>query len=417
MLILPEFIVFLIIIAFIAFIDKKMWGTLYTPVNVLAFPFFIILSLSYVYLKKNFDHFELNPFVIPIWIGGIVFFWFGSLFWKLIIPSAKMNNAQIKEQYEFSLKKSELLLLIKIALIIISIAGYKIYVLLENFGFNIANEEFQKKLGVGFIGHTILFLTILCILFLVFFQDFSYKFSLFVIIIITLSFSLLYGVKSWIIIPLISGFIGRLIIRKTKFKAKHVILFMIPLLIFWLIYQISLGFNSSNNQFIFNHMRDYILAGPIGFSEHLNQNFPIGTLPDYAFIPLENIANFLLGQKNISPISDYFVTIPTNFETNVKTFFGTLFIYGGYSYIFVSLIIGIIFYAHLLVLFIFRKKEPLVLVNYCFMLGLLFMGWFEIYTVHLAFYEVPFLAFIINQILKYRLNENTYFIKRQLNSY
>jgi hypothetical protein len=163
-----------------------------------------------------------------------------------------------------------------------------------------------------------------------------------------------------------------------------------------------LGFESSNDEFIFQHMADYLMAGPIGFSEHLNQNLPIGTNPGYGFTPLINIFRFLIGENPLNPISGYYVTIPTGFETNVKTFFGTLYIYGGFSYLLTSFLLGTIFYGYLL-LFCHSlnfKSAPFITALYALMLGLLFMGWFEPYVIQLTFYEIPFWILLLHFLFK-----------------
>ncbi|BBE18887.1 hypothetical protein AQPE_3057 [Aquipluma nitroreducens] len=406
LIIITQFILFGFFLVSINYIDRKIWGTNYTPIAILGWPFFILLIICYIYLKINFKQFELNSLVLPIWLGGLFSFWIGGFFLKFIFTKAKINLVQLNLSInEFSITKYQLQLLITIAYPLIIIAGYKIYGVLLKFRFNIADDEFQKNLGAGFIGHSILLLTILTIFFIIFFSEKNYKIHQILIILTTLLFAVLYGVKSWIIIPLISAFVGRIFLTKTKLKLKHIIYLIIPFLIFWLIYQISLGMSSLNNKFIFNHIVDYLLSGPIGFSAHLDQNLPIGKNPEYAFTPLINIFRFLIGKQPLDVISNYIVSIPTGFETNVKTFFGSLFIYGGYSYIITSFVLGLILYAYLLivVLTINTKIAPFFIINYSFMLGLLFMGWFEIYVIHLDFYEVPFFAFLMHFLLRLKL--------------
>ncbi|GET29338.1 hypothetical protein SD074_15400 [Prolixibacter sp. SD074] len=152
-------------------------------------------------------------------------------------------------------------------------------------------------------------------------------------------------------------------------------------------------------------MSDYLIAGPIGFSEHLNQNLPIGTNPSYAFTPIINIFNFIFGKPPIDVISSYVVYIPTDFSTNVKTFFGTLYVYSGIKYVITSFTLGFIFYIYLLI-FIYSIKiniAPLIVTLYSFMMGLLFMGWFDCYIIHLQFYEVPFIAIFLHFLSKLKI--------------
>lgn len=403
LIVTTQIFIFAIILIAMHSLDFKLWGTKYTPTLVLGSSFFIIFVVCYVYLKLKLKYFELNSFVLPIWLVGLVSFWMGGLFLKLIFPKIKLNALRLQLfKNEFLINKYQLRLLIFLVYPVLLIVAYKVYYILIKFGFNIADEQFQKYLGTGFIAHAILFLTIVSIFLLIFFQKNFYKLHQIVIISGTLIFSILYGVKSWILIPLVAGFIGRLFLSKTTLKFKHILFIIVPFLVFWVVYQISLGLDFSNNKFIFNHMFGYLLSGPIGLSEHLNQGFPIGEKPEYAFTPIINIFRFIIGEKPLDVISNYSLDIPMDINTNVKTFFGTLFIYGGSSFIITSFLLGIILYGYLLTACysVNTKFSPFIITNYMFMLGLLFMGWFDAYIIHLDFYEVPVLAFILHLFFK-----------------
>jgi len=408
-IIILQLVIFAIIVVGITYIDGRLWGTYFTPIAILVWPFFILLLISLAYLKANFKQFDLNDILVPIWLIGLLFFWIGGLFVKLIFSKAKINSIHtLAFSNEINITKSKLRLLILLSYPIILGVGLKIYFLLTKFNFNLANQDFRKNLGSGLLAHSILFLTVITIFLIIYFEKTYYKKHQIIIIIFTLLFSIFYGVKSWIIIPLVSAFLGRLLIQKTKLKLKHGLIILIPLVVFWIIYQISLGWSSTNNEFIVRHMADYLLAGPIGFSEHLTQGLPIGTNPEYAFTPLINIFRFIIGEKPLNTISDYFVTIPTGFTPNVKTFFGTLYIYGGYTFIFTSFILGVIFYSYLLIHNYLSNSNftPFITTLYSFMLGLLFMGWFDIYATQLSFYEVPIIALFLHFIFKLKIKFN-----------
>ena len=393
------FLIFISLVVLLTYLDLKLWGTIYTPTVVLAWPFLILLIIDFLYLNSNFVYFNLNQNLILIWLFGVLSFWSGGVLIKLFFKDIRVNKMQLEKfNKEVYFTKSKLRILLYILYPLIFIVILKVYLLLARYDFNLADEEFQGKLGAGFIAHCILFLTIISVFLIIFFNKNYYKLHQVFVIIITLIFSVLYGVKSWIIIPLVSSFIGRILLKKTKFKVKHLIILIVPFFVFWLIYKISLGFGFSNNEIIFQHMVDYLFAGPIGFSEHLNQNLPIGKEPEYAFTPVINIFRFLIGEIPLNPISNYFVNTPTGFATNVKSFFGTLYVYGGFSYLLTSFLLGIIFYSYLL-LFCYSlksKSTPFVTALYVFMLGLLFMGWFDAYVISLKFYETPFWVLLLH---------------------
>ena len=411
-MIISLFFIFISAVIFMTYIDRKLWGTIFTPFAVLAWPFLILLTFEYIYLKFHFQYFVLNQNVIVIWLIGLLFFWLAGLFIKLIFKSARIDQLKLQKlSNDTSFTKVKLQRLILVSYPLIIFVGYKVYSLLRKYSFNLADEDFQKNMGSGLIGHSILFLTIITIFLIIFFEKKYFKIHQILIITVTITLSVFYGVKSWIIIPLVSAFFGRLLMKKTKLKVKHILFVLMPFLVFWLIYQISLGFDSSNNDFILKHMLNYMLAGPIGFSEHLNQSLPIGSNPQYAFSPVINIVRFFIGEAPLAVISTYYVEIPTGFNPNVKTFFGTLFIYGGYTFVLTSFVLGLIFYSYLLILCSFLESHmaPFITTLYVFMLGLLFMGWFENYVIHLTLYEAPFFAFLLHYLFKLKINhEDTY---------
>lgn len=401
MIIFIQLFIFTIIVAAITIVDRKIWGTYFTPSAVLSWPSLLLFIVSFMYFKISFMHFQFNAIVIIIWIIGLIFFWLGGIFIKLVFFKAKIDPIHLHElNNDYLIKKTNLRVLFLLAYPLIIFIGYKLFTLLSKFNFNLADEEFQKNLGSGVLGHSILFLSVITIFLLIFFQKNYYKIHQVLIIIFTLIFEIFYGVKSWIIIPLISAFLGRLIIQKTKLKLYHALIAIIPFIVFWLIYQISLGMNSNNNEFIIRHMVGYLFAGPIGMSEHLSKGLPIGQRPEYAFTPIINAFRFAIGEKPLDVISNYVVSLPSGFTTNVKTFFGTLYIYGGYTYILTSFMFGLIYYTYLMFFCLFSKFTiaPFMTTLYAFMLGLLFMGWFDNYAIHLPFYEVPIWTTVLHYI-------------------
>jgi len=232
------FLIFISIVILITYLDLKLWGTIYTPAVVLAWPFLILLLIDYFYLKSNFSYFNLNQNVILIWLLGILSFWSGGVLMKLLFKNTRIGKVQLHTFNDtVYLSEPTLRRLIYILYPLIFIVAFKIYLVLSGYSFNLADEDFQSKLGAGIISHSILLLTIVSVFLIIFFNKNYLRLHQIAIILITLTFSVFYGVKSWIIIPLISSFIGRLLLQKTKFKIKHIIFFIGPFFVFWLIYK------------------------------------------------------------------------------------------------------------------------------------------------------------------------------------
>lgn len=87
-------------------------------------------------------------------------------------------------------------------------------------------------------------------------------------------------------------------------------------------------------------------------------------------------------------ISDLWTQIGADASSNVKTFFGTVFIYGGYlGGIFTSFIWGIVAYFS----FIMSVKGYWIFsANTCLIITALFFGWFDLYFNTFAYYEYFF---------------------------
>ena len=78
-------ITFIVEVTFLAVMERRIWGTVFTPLNILMLPFAAVLFLS-IYIVKLFN---LYPFVyesIIVWELGLLIFaipsWFCSIFLK-----------------------------------------------------------------------------------------------------------------------------------------------------------------------------------------------------------------------------------------------------------------------------------------------------------------------------------------------
>ena len=83
-------------------------------------------------------------------------------------------------------------------------------------------------------------------------------------------------------------------------------------------------------------------------------------------------------------------------ESNVKTFFGTIFIYGGiWGGIFTVIVYSLV--GHLL-LVCSLKKNQFALFLYCICLAALTLGWFDLFFNMIAFYEYIIFAILLSLV-------------------
>jgi len=373
-------------------IDKWQWGTYFTPITFIGLPFVAVCFLSIIFLN-NLGLPDLRYEVLLIWIVGLLFFWLGGFLWAL----QKMNMKKLSNKpiaLESSSRKQ--LFLFGFILFVVYV---KAYLIANKHGF-IFNEDFEKDFGSGITGHGMMVLRIVLIYLII--TSKKRDFFSFIIIALTLGLNFLYQVKSWILIPVIAGLVGRIILNKSQVSiGKMLLLPMIAFGVFVGVYTISLG-TEVPFSFFTNHFLHYLFSGTLGMSMHLDYNYPVDDNWVYLFNPLINIFNAITGTEISSNSSDFWIHTGANW-TNVKTFFGTIYIYGGVTKgIIISMIFGMFYYSFLFFLGISRNIY--ILVVYVLLLACLFFGWFDSYMMNLTSYEVPVLGILFFLISKSKFN-------------
>jgi oligosaccharide repeat unit polymerase len=387
-------IIFLYIEVFVFLkIEKKLFGTLFTPVSILAIPFCIVVLLCEI-IAPFFGYIHLAPVLLWAWIIGLFFFYTGGLLFALPFISH-----QSFKKVEFSLDighlKSRFLDIITVLFLI-----YMIVQLRSTLGsFSLSNLEDEEFGGNGLVGHVSIVMSVLLIIYVVSMWNVLAKFNKFkssVLILLILMFAFIYGVKSWFFIPLITAF---LILKHHGYiklsLTKIIVFFFLSFILFSLPYMLLFGENfelaDTIDRFIY-----YFFSGVLGFSGHIASNMPVNVDNLYVINPIVNIFNVITKAETKSVVSDMWAEIGGNgiFDaTNVKTFFGTLYIYEGwFGAIITALIAGFLHY----IMFIFAaiKKNLFLTIAYFYWAAMLFFGWFEIYLIHLPFYEIPIICFI-----------------------
>ena len=150
--------------------------------------------------------------------------------------------------------------------------------------------------------------------------------------------------------------------------------------------------------FIWNHMILYYVSGTGGMNVYFTGGKPVGIEPDLLFRFFFNVFYTLTGNSHEvkTVISEEWTFIGIGNPINVKTFFGTIYLYGGE----IVGILAIVFFSFLIhIIFKLRKSNFLLLILYVFMLSMLCFGWFDFYFNTVAFYESIFLIFIFNALL------------------
>ncbi|MCM1169148.1 MAG: DUF6337 family protein [Bacteroides sp.] len=402
------FLVLLAEVVLLFRLEKKIWHTLYTPLNFLMLPYSAVLGITLL-LSGHLGLAEFYyPSLIP-WIIGLPLFAVpGWLFFLYERRSAHRNKTErILLLNEKSYNNKTYPFKIVLATFIIIALGCRLVVLLLQGKGMIGNEAFGHLFaGKGWAGHLLLLGTALMILML--FENrcwITWLISVFIIF-----FLFVYQVKSWIILPLLTVFFALLINWKIKLNLKYLMwagigattVFFVSYLLIYVSgnslfpESTTLGTQIKSIAGLFVH---YVTSGTMGLSIDMQQ----GVLeePDlhYIFAPFYNCWYFLTGQARISGINPTFLHSGINL-TNVRSFFGTLFVFtrpAGFAVC--CLLFGT---ASQYVFFFFRRYGSVcTTLLYAWLCTVLFMGWFEYLFCLLTVFEIPFWILAVNRFQRF----------------
>ena len=205
-----------------------------------------------------------------------------------------------------------------------------------------------------------------------------------------------YSTKGSIVLVLLSVIIIRKIILNKSMKIFHLLLLVISsLFVFFISYSIVFGYAAPWN-FIFNHTFFYFVSSIASFSQYCKINAPIDISVETLFMPVVNFYYKLMGIPLEKVYSDLWTAVGPGMESNVKTFFGTIFIYGGiWGGIFTVIVYSLV--GHLL-LVCSLKKNQFALFLYCICLAALTLGWFDLFFNMIAFYEYIIFAILLSLV-------------------
>ena len=375
-----EFLILVIFIAEIfslALIDRILFGTFITPVTVLSVPYLIIV----IFAITIGPYLGFVAFYLPslwIWIIGLFLFWLPGLILSFIsLEKTKIHDYPFVIHENFQLDS----FIYIFSYILVAVLFLGIFKSLSTY--QIGSEELESSLGVGIIAHTSIVSKFFFIYLIVRFK----KKNLIPILLLMIIY-FLYGAKSWILIPVFSSVMIRIILKKNHlsfFLILKIITFGI--IVFYSTYRVVLG-PSMPFSFIYNHFFVYTFSGVLGLSEHFRLNGNVGIDPLMLINPIINVYNKISGIEIIDTFSKIETSIGCNAYTNVKTFFGSIYLYAGVGWgALFSLIFGFLSYFFLIITI--KTKSIILFIIYATHLTLLLLGWFDIYSSNLFFYEFP----------------------------
>lgn len=382
-------------------IDKRLWGTLFTPLNALSLPFTTILLLT-LCLPSSLG---FVPFYYPsllIWMGGLALMAIPS--WLLGFGFRKHYG---EPEYTFNpIDKERSFLFFTLLLIVPFVFRLRTMMAtsLDLFG----SDEFGEQFAIyGFFGHLLIFLSACSILSFTCIRKGN---RILPILAITLIAALAFvnQVKSWIMIPLFAGFWLCLMSQKISLSWKLVIPLVvggITLFVGSYLANFILGagatYDAHMGEYIGEHIVHYLCSGVLGMSEDIRRGILETGNPDILFAPFINAMHAITGEAYISPINPHFLEISTNnaLQDNVRTFFGTIYVNCSFG-LFGIIVLFLGFILYFLRILVLRTKSIYIAAIDAWMCALLCMGWFEYYFFHVTTYEVPLFLLVILMLNK-----------------
>lgn len=381
-------------IAVLAFFEYKMWHTMYTPLNVLMLPYAIVLLLT-IAVSGNWGIAEFYYPSILVWMIGLLIFAIPSYFFAFFLKEKMDQWGTCTIEDNINMKFLNIL-----TTILLLLFAYRFVAVFSMGRFMIGSEDFGELFcGKGVWGHLHRLLHVLLMLY-IFKYDKKHRYYLFFIFGM-LFVTFMYGVKSWILIPLMGGLLMRLYTGKMKLKLSLVLkVTILGFLVFFVSYFLSLFIAKDGAanidaviQLIVNIFVHYFVSGVLGWSQDLQAGILEVPNFDVLIINVLNIVSLFTGDEFINAINPVFIHNGIK-GSNVRTFFGTIYINSNIlQFVLMTLVFSSISY--LAKLWALKTRSIYFNTTYFFFMGMLFMGWFEIYYYHLQFIEVPMWIFIL----------------------
>ncbi len=380
--------------AVLFYLEYRIWKTVYTPLNFLMLPYLVVLLITIMLAGSRLGFVEFYYPSIFIWnVGLLIFFLPSAIIGTLIVRNGKSVVSMppvdsIPQSLKFLLVVMALLFIVHLKSVLGSSA--------EALGSDEFGEEFS---GGGVWGH--LRILSLPLLMMSIYYVSKKRWWLWPIILIFLLVSVLNQVKGWVIIPVLAAMAMRIHAGKTRLTAKFLLYVLLgAFLVFFVAYALAIlvvqsrGVDDAFLDFIYMHFLHYFTSGVLGLSMDMQAGFPDTGSFETLWAPIINIFNAAAGTGDlISPVNPYYYNSGINL-TNVRTFFGTVYIYTDTLQFVVYILLSSTL-MYFLKLATIKWKNIYVYVIYFFECGLLAMGWFEFYYFHLVVFELPIIVALL----------------------
>lgn len=388
---------FFVEVGVLFYLEYKAWKTVYTPLNYLMLPFVFILLVTIVCSGNT--TIGLMEFYYPsilIWSVGLLIFAVPSYvagYFCSKIDIKCFNSIETIKIPDF------LFCVVLVVELFFFIRFRHLSVSVKDF---VGSEEFADQFAAqGLWGHLRQFL-IPFLMMAIYFVDREHK-KMWLIIIPVFFLCIINQVKGTIVISILAGLSMRLYSGKSRLSWRLFLWIVIAgfcvfLISYALLPILGKGEGKMTNElwlFVVRTFVHYITSGLQGLSIDMMNGFPDMGEFQIVLSPFVNIINMISGNNDllISPVNAHYFYSGISL-TNVRTFFGTLYIYSdALSFSLYILVLSSSLYA--LKIIVSRLGNVYLYTIYFFYLTLLAMGWFEFYFFHLMVIEIPVILLLI----------------------
>ena len=375
----------------LTYLEYRAWRTIYTPLCALMLPYVGVLLIT-IAIPADFGFVRFNYESIYVWILGLPLFALPSYGFATLMRHYDLPVYSTIEDEEGGFSKALLVL----GALLAGVLLLKLYQTFSHGFYLFGTEDFAEEFsGHGVWAH--LRGMIIPILILALYYVKRSDFLLWGLIILMLVIQFSYMVKGAIIITVASALMMKLYTGKIHLSLTLALSVVAgAVLVFYLIYMVIplLGNDGEANmslvEFIARHFVHYFTSGTLGWSYDLDQGIPDRNDFSYVVAPFVNIWNAIHGYETISPVNPIYWNTGITY-TNVRTFFGTLYIYTTpLSFATYTLVVSSFIYFWKMLATMTRNIYIYTILFYY--TGLMAMGWFEFYMFHLSAIEVPLIA-------------------------
>ena len=387
----------LIEVAVLFYLERKAWGTILTPLNILMLPYVAVLLIS-VGMAGHDGFVEFYYPSILLWNVGLLLF---------ALPSFLFAGYAGRHHYD--IRTTTIAddgiprVFVGIGIVLVLMMMFHLLSTVRSSKFLIGSDEFAEEfVGFGFWGHLKHFCSVMLMLFIYYLN--RQRRWLWLLIIPLMLVSFINMVKGAIIIPPVVGVMLRIASGKMKVTPRLLLLVALSgVAVFFITFGAAvvivndIAMNGGVAEWIMQRFVHYFSSGTLGLSMDMELGVPDRGPFTVIWTPFINILNQITGDGEVlSPVNPtyHFTGISL---TNVRTFFGTLFIYTDYLQ-FALYTLGLSALCYTLKMLSIRFSNVFTNTIYYYYCALLAMGWFEFYFFHLDVIETPVMVILLHVV-------------------